>query len=125
MTGPGSSPLQRAHQEGLGGGGLCVRSVQALPFPRGAHEINPTSLTTAQICPALCPFAAAILALFMLHDAAKLVHAFGTWQSFYPQPGTTLSHPWHLPSHHPALSSSSVFSICDDLVHVFICLSVT
>lgn len=125
MAGPGSSPLQRAHQEGLGGGGLCVRSIQAPPVPRGAHEIKPTSLTTTQICPALCPFAATILALFMLHDAANLVHAFGTWQSFYPQPGTTLCHPRHLPLHHPALASSGVLSICDDLVHVFIRLSVT
>lgn len=125
-----------------GGGGPCAQeetglySVQAPSSPRG-HEIKPTSVL-------LCPFAAVTLAL----DApVKLVPALGPWQS-HPQPGMFCiqifthwlliklqlrlalprpppSRPRCRPSHRLALFTYSAFSICDDLAHIFVCLSVT
>lgn len=155
MTGPGSNPLQRVHQEGLGGGGpmygrrqICL---QSRLHPSLGSTWNKTHLSWPLLKSVLlCPFAAATLALCMVCDPAKLFHALGPWQSFYPQlecsaskflhtgflsvrlhsaqivtSPTTLSHPHRLSSHHPALFSCSVFNLCDDLVHVFVCLSVT
>lgn len=124
-------------------GQVCTQS--RLHPPLGGHEIKHLP-TTPQVCPPLSLCCSQPALCTLLDAPVKLVPALGPWQS-YPQPGRLCiqifthwlielqlglslprsppSRPHCCPSHHLALFSYSAFSICDDLAHIFVCLSVT